>query len=264
MKILKKILLGLAILFVLMIGAGILVYINLNTVIRKTVTTAGPLALGVPVTLEKVSFRPFRGYLELDNLVVGNPAGCKTPSAFSLGKIIIQMEPATVFSNTIHVQQVLIEKPQITFESDFSKGSNLARIQKHLDDFLGAKKKAEAEKSAETKPAKPGKKVVIDDLQVNGTRLYVSILGIPAAPIPLPSIAMKDIGKDKGGVSMGDAVKQVFSEIMSGISKCVTVTGGAVGDAAKGTGKAVSDGAGSLIKGVKGLFGGTSTSKPAK
>ena len=84
-------------------------------------------------------------------------------------------------------------------------------------------------------------------------RLSATLAMGAAAPIPLPSIHLTNIGKEEGqqGASAAEVIKQVFGAISHAITGAVTGTVGLIGGGAK----AVGHGAGKAVDGVKNLFG---------
>ena len=264
-----KILLGVVIVAVVLVGLGLVVlYMNLGTVVKTGIETLGPEVTGAPVHLKKMDLSLLRGKIELDGLVVGNPKGFKTPSAFQLGKVLIRFQPSSLLGNTIHVKQVLIADPQITYEVGGS-GTNIGAIMKNADDFTrrmgGGSGGESGGKPAPSGEKKPGKKVVIDDLRVTGGKvnLSVTLLGGNKLSVPLPEIHKTDIGKDSGGQSMGETIKDVLKSVTDGATQAAgsaaggvknlgSTVGGAVGTEAKSIKKEAKN----ALKAVKGLFGG--------
>ena len=141
-----------------------------------------------------------------------------------------------------------------------------------------------------------GKKVVIDEVIISTAKVRLSITGLggKAAGIPLPTITLKGIGKDTGGVTFAEATAEIVDAVLRGVTDVVASTGklvgegvvavgegalavgegmiddvGAVGeealkgagsaadvatDAVKGNGKVVGSGAKKLIGGVTGFL----------
>ncbi|MFA4945688.1 MAG: AsmA family protein [Lentisphaeria bacterium] len=258
MKRLWKI--ALALLILLAVGL-LLLYAALGMIVKKGITGIGPALTGCPITLEDVQVSPHRGHFELTNLVVGNPEGFKTPRAFALGKVRIEVAPGSLFKDTIHVRELLIEAPEITYELGLA-GSNLGAIQKNVEKVAGGAKPAE--KPAAPAPAKPGKKVIIDKVSINGGKIILGTsLLATGAPIPLPNLQLTDIGKAQQGTSIAEAVKEILAAIIRSVTDVAKGAAGEIGaatqgmgDAARQAGESLKDSASGIIKGVKGIFGG--------
>jgi hypothetical protein len=243
------------------VGIGALVVLLLvslmmfgGAMVKGAVNGFGPVLMGVPVTLEKASFRPLAGKLKLTNLHVGNPEGFKTPALFELGVVNIELNSKSLFSDTILIHKIEVVAPHITYEKSIL-GSNFSELMKQ---FGGDKTKKPEEKSG-------GKKVVIEEMIVTDPALNVSITaaGGHYIPVKLGRVELKDIGKEHGGVTFADALSIIFSVVTSNIENAVLGAGDligsgakAIGNGAQAAGGAVVNGASSVIKGVGGLLGG--------
>ena len=265
-KIIRRALIGLAcFLGVILVILGIVIS-QLNPIVKPAVESYGPKILGVPVTLGKVDFSVLRMRFELCDLVVGNPEGYNTDNAISLGRVLVQVSPASLLTDTIEVKQILVEDPAITYEVGLGN-SNIGTI---LDNLSKDAPEDENEEEPEEPAKEGGKKVVIDEVKVSGgmIKLSAKILQGVAAPVPLPTITLNDIDKEKEeGTSILDATKEVLTKTLTSVvdvsKEAFNKLTDFAGDAAKAVGEGVKDAAGAVGDGlksgfnaVKGLFGG--------
>jgi hypothetical protein len=255
----------------LVTGAVILILVvvlmlSIGSIIKTAVTTAGPKLAGVPIQLEKVSVNPFSGLVHIKGLIIGNPQGFNTPSAMELGEFKLNIAMSSLFSDTIVIRQILINAPQITYEKSL-KSSNLSTLQANLTPKETTAPKTEAAPAPKKKKG-AGKKVIIEDFQLNGAKVNVTItaLGGKTMTLPLPDIKMKDIGKKSGGASPAEVISEVFSSITKAVTEAASSIGDAAGkalkdaggvatDAAKGATDAAKGAADSIKKGLGGLLG---------
>ena len=255
----------------LITGAVILVLIvalmlSLGQIIKAAVNTAGPKLAGVPVHVKTVIVQPFLGIVRMKGLVVGNPAGFNTPSAMELNDFKLNIKMSSLFSEAIVIKEILIDAPQITYEKGL-KSSNLSTLQENLAPKGAAAPKTEAAPAPEKKKG-AAKKVIIEDFQLNGAKVNVTItaLGGKKMTLPLPNIHMKDIGKSSGGANPAEVISEVFNSISKAVVDAVASAGNIAGDALKGAGGAASDAAkgatdaakgaaNSIKKGLGGLLG---------
>jgi uncharacterized protein involved in outer membrane biogenesis len=224
---------------------------GMGTVVKTAVERGGPVLLGVPVTIEKTHFRLLQGIVHLNGFALGNPEGFKTRHAISVNEVAVEFDPKSLFSDTIVIQRIYVKSPEIVYELGLGK-SNIGRILERLEGSEESGKPADKPKPAEDKS---GKNVIIEDFLIEGARVRLSAtlaMGA-AAPIPLPPIHLKDIGKEEGrkGASAAEVVRKVFGAIGHAVTGAVTGTVGLIGDGAK----AVGQGAGKAVEGVKNLFG---------
>lgn len=226
-------------LFVVVLVAIVLILNSFGgRLIQKTVNVAGPAALGVPVSLDKAEFHLLRGNVELKGLKIGNPEGFKTDGIFELGHLKVDLNTRSLLSGVIQIRKILIDAPKITYERGLTS-SNLADLLAGLEkkpDPAGEETPASEEPAPEPAPADEagGTKVIIDELVVRDAQLNVSLTvaqGL-SAPLPLPTITLRDIGKESGGAGFVEVLQKVLGAIL-----------GAVTDVLKGSAKLLGDGA---------------------
>ena len=117
---------------VLLVAGGIYLYSNLGGIIKSVVETYGSEATKAEVTLNSVDLDAALGKAALNKLTVGKPSGFKTPSAFELGSIAVQIDTSTLNSDTIVINSVLIDGPKITYELA-NGGSSVDAIKANVD-----------------------------------------------------------------------------------------------------------------------------------
>lgn len=224
----------------------------LDGIIKTAVEKVGSFVTKCDVTVEDVNLSLLRGELDIVNFKVGNPEGYKTDSLMSIGRIFVAMDRNSVFTDTIRVRKVEIAEPAFTVEVGLGH-TNVGTVLDNVNRLVPAK---DGEKKPEPEPTEGGKKVVIDHVLVNGGKVSVSatILGGNALPIPLPTVELHDIGKEKGGTSMPEAIAEIFQGMLKGVLDVANKALGSVGDAAGAVTEGASDAAKKLTEGVKGIF----------
>ncbi|MGH6621061.1 MAG: hypothetical protein ACREF6_16060, partial [Alphaproteobacteria bacterium] len=200
------------------------------------------------------------GALALRGLVVGNPSGFKTDSAFQLGEISVKVDPSTVTSDTIVVKEVVIAAPHVTYEFA-GGGSNIGTIQKNVEKLAGGGSSASSSSSSEG-----GKKVIIENLYVRDGKVDVSadFLQGQKTGASLPTIHLKDIGKSGGGATPAQVAEQVIAAIGKSATTAVgKLDVGAIKDALGkelgarmgGATDTLKQGTGGVQEGLKGILG---------
>jgi hypothetical protein len=269
----KKILIALAVLVLIIAGGVFYVWQNLGSLIKTAVEEAGTRVTQVKVSLKEADAgNVTSGALALRGLVVGNPSGFKTDSAFQLGEISVKVDPATVTSDTIVIKEVVIGAPHVTYEFAGS-GSNIGTIQKNVEAFAGSG----GGQSTSSSSSSGGKKVIIENLYVRDGKVDVSadFLQGQKTGAALPTIHLKDIGKSGGGATPAQVAEQVIAAISKSATSAVAKLdvgaikdalgkelGAKMGDVQKtmeqGTGGAtdmLKKGTGGAQEGLKGIFG---------
>ena len=154
----------LAVLLVLIAALVFIANFYMGAIVVKAVNTAGPAAVGVPVKLQDANFRLLRGHLTLRGFLLGNPEGFKTDKAITVDEVTIDLDPKSLFSETIVIKRIYIKAPDVTYELGLGK-SNIGRIL----ELAGGSTNEAAAREQEKKPAaeeEGGKKVVIEDLLI--------------------------------------------------------------------------------------------------
>ncbi len=231
------------ILLVVLVGLQ-LALSHMTPVVKKVMETYGPQVTGAPLTVEKVSFSLLQTRFEMTGLVLGNPAGFKTPSSVEVGRVLVKVRPLSLFTDTVHVQQILVEKPAITYEVGLGE-SNIGTILENVNKFTASLEKEEGKKEGASEEDKAGKKVVIDEVSVSGgqVRLSATFLQGGAAPIPLPTVTLHDLGKDKGGIHFVQATQEVLTSVFTSVTQVGKKALETLSNGAQKAGEALEEGA---------------------
>lgn len=252
---LVKILVGLAVVALL---AFVAVFLSLNSIVKQGVLTVGPEVTKVSIALDGVGLSVFSGAGEVKGLVVGNPAGFKTPSAIKLGTASLRVKPASLLGDKIVVESVRVEAPEITFEGDLS-GSNLGKIQQNVDAYvaslLGPGGKAEKQGAPGTKKKLQVDEIIIANAKVN---LSTTLLGGKSATLPLPEIKLANLGQGPDGITPAEVIKVVLTEVttktLTAVSGYLSSGGKLLLDGAKGVGGTTTDAAKGVTKSLGDMF----------
>ena len=237
MNRLLKILGGVFVVFVLLVVA---LELSMDSIVLKGFHAAAPSALGVSATLEDAQVSLVRGKASLRGLHVGNPSGFKTSSLLDLGSIAVRIDTSSLLTDTIVIQSIVVDGLVVTYEKGLFN-SNLGTLLESLS-------------SGEDKPAgetpeggKPSRKVVIEKLVITGGRMNFSVTGAlgAALPIPLPPITLTDLGKEKEGVTVAEAIRRILTAIA-----------GATGTALAGSAHLIGQGLGAVGEGAVAAVGG--------
>ena len=156
----------------------------------------------------------------------------------------VAIDVASILSDKMIIHEILIDAPEITYETAGGK-NNIEALLENINDFVGKSEGGTAE-SKKDASEKNEKKVQINDFMISNAKVNMSatILQGKKLTLPLADIHLKDIGKDDEGASMSDALKQIFAELNSKIA-------GAAAEPLKSMGGTV----GKTVDKIKGLFG---------
>lgn len=205
MRIPRALLWSVAAVVVAAAGALWWVYASRDALIKAAIERFGPQLTGVSVEVASVRLEPLDGRGSIKGLEIGNPKGFKAPHALSLGEMRLAVEPSTIASSVVHVKEISLEAPSITYEQG-PGGDNLSAIEKHIESYLpkpAAGKGGKAEKAAQER------RFIIDRLEVRKAR--VSYGG--ALAVELPDLQMRDLGRKSGGASAAAITRDVWAAV---------------------------------------------------
>ena len=246
----KKILIALGVVVVLAIVAGYVVFSNLGRIIKTGIETAGPKITQTTLTVGSVNVSPSSGSGGIKDFVLGNPEGYKSPYAMKLGEAKLELDPASVLSDKIHIKSIVVTDPHIIIEGGLTD-NNLKKIQANVESFAGAEKSAPAGDSG------PKKKLQVDDFLLSGAKVEVKIgiLGNAIPALTLPDIHLTNLGSGPEGITPGDLAKRVLGEVFGSVFNQVTALAGNLGKGAVDAAKGLGEGAKGALEKIGGGIG---------
>ena len=212
-----------------------------------------PKITGTKFHIERFYVNPWTGAVRINNVKLSNPEGYGEAPAFSMTSLTLDLALTELFSNKLHVKELLIEDPFASYYSHDGV-NNIDAILANVDKALGSKEEKEAEQKEEPEEkAKSQMKVIIDHIRISGTKVKLMENDV-IPPVPIMTIELKDIGKESGGASFDEvwtALSDAFMKGMSGVGDGLGALGGLIGDGAKGLTGAIGEG----TKGVSNALG---------
>jgi len=197
----KKIIIGLVLFVAVAIGV---VFFAFGSILKTGIETAGSSVLGTAVTVNSVGVSALSGSGGISDLRIGNPEGFNEPYAMELGSLDVKVNVGSVFSDTIVIDSIVIQRPEITYETRITSDN----IRTLLENLSGGGDQA----PAETENAEPGKQIIIRDFQMIDPQVNL-VAAIARAPIPLPDIRLQNIGEDNASVTVAEAGRQVLAAL---------------------------------------------------
>ena len=195
----------LAIVILAAAGGAWWLYASRDALIKRAIEYYGPQLTGVGVTVKSVKLEPMDGRGAITRLEVGNPQGFKAPHALTLGEVRLAVDPKTLTSDVVHVREISLDEPSITYERGAS-GDNLSAIQKHIQSQLP---KSRGSPEAKKEQGAPQRKFIVDHVQVRKAK--VSYGGVLTAD--LPDIHLRDLGKKRGGATAAEITDEIWTEV---------------------------------------------------
>ena len=214
---------------IFLIGLVVLLVVALicrDVIVKHAVTRIGSMVTGTKVELDAFSSSLFGGSAEITGFRVGNPEGYQNPEAFRVEKVVVRLNPGSIFTSKIEVIEVSVSGMRVDFGMRLDGSSNLTDIQKNVEQFAGTggAEPAEEQTPAEAQEAESAseKQLVIRLFQVSDSRVSLSSNVLKTtADIPLPPIEMTDVGEGK---TMGETFQELYAQLIVSISKAVAAT----------------------------------------
>ena len=181
------------------------------------------------LSVQKSSIEPPKGLVQINELNLANPPGFSRTHMLAFEEIRIDFSPKSFRTQTIQIEDVLINKPRVSFERQFSV-DNFQIFPEFLMAAINEPKPSFPHRALLTPPPPEtphdGKKVIITHVLIQGGNIHTKISKLPSLPIPLPQIVLTDIGKNEGGTSIQNALTRLYSSFYDRIMNSVSrVTG---------------------------------------
>ena len=256
MKLMLKI--GAVFLLIIVLILGVLGFF-LNSAIKTGIETMGPKMTGTPISLQEADLSLLSGRSQLEGLIVGNPKGFHTDHALKLGLVRVKTDLSSIISDTLVVEEILIESPEIVFEGNLSS-NNIQQIRKHVETFSASDPQGHQGKEEDSTSKR---KVQIHHLTIKNAKvkLSMSFLKGEGLSIELPDIYLKDIGKESSGATWQETTAQVLDKLEATILQNVPNMGERfkrgikeIGESLKKVGPKTEEAVSGVLKGIKGML----------
>jgi hypothetical protein len=164
------------------------------------------------VSVDAVQLRSVDGRGTIRGLVVGNPAGFRTPHALKVGVIDVVVDVRTLADPVVVIKRIVIESPDVIYEKGDGM-TNFDAIQRNIAQSLGPSAPA----PADGKASSPGRKLIVDELIIRNARAQASAatLGGRTVSATLPDITLRHVGRAQGGITpgqLGEVVAKALSQ----------------------------------------------------
>ena len=197
-------------LLLLLIGGGLFLWLNLNSIIKRTVETQSTAQLNLKTELDGAALSLFGGELNLDDLKIASPQGFNAPQMFTLDDADVNVKIGELRGDPVRVQSVTLNRPRLVIEN---QGGS-----------FNFKKAMELMPKSPQKPADQSEplRLVIGELTVVEPSVVVrpGQINIPGIKLPeeitvaIPTITMRNIGTSDDAAN-GAAVKDVVMQVIT-------------------------------------------------
>lgn len=201
MKRVRRLLIGLVSVLIL---AALLVYFNLNRIVRRTIETQATASLDLPTTLDGATLSLFGGHLALNNLQIASPQGYQAPHMLALNQGSVQVSYSQLRQDPIHIPAITLDQPRLVIEQANGK-FNLQVL---------------ADLASKQPPDSQPIRLIIDQLTITNATVILRP-GLPGLDseltVPVPSVELKNIGRGEGAEN-GAALKDVALQVATALA----------------------------------------------
>lgn len=190
MKILMRVLIGIAALVLVVLVAG---FFLLDSIVRGAVEKGGAHATGTQVTLDKADFALTSGKLDLAGLSIHNPEGFQDEPFVSASTIHAAWQNGTIFSDELVIDEIGLDGIAVNLERADGR-TNFGKILEHLKSLGG--------KDGKSEPDEGGSKhsLVVKHVLITNVKATVHLSGIPlaagSAAVTVPKVELHDFHSD--------------------------------------------------------------------
>lgn len=210
MKIFRRIILAVVL---LVIVAIVIVYLNLNRIVKRTVESQATTSLNLQTTLNSAHLSLFGGKLDLNELQIASPPGFSAPHMLELGDSKVAVKYGELRKDPVHIESLTLDKPKLVIEQ--SNGT------------LNFKKAMDLMPPGDSSSQKDSKKLIVDELRVQDAQVVIhpNLPGVPGElTVPVPSILMKNVGTGDGSQN-GAAIKDVVMQVVTALAGSASDSG---------------------------------------
>ena len=191
------------------VGAGLWLRYSLDGYIARTMEDVGSRMAGTRVRVSSVhvSLRTGKGTVRL--VEVANPKGYSSGDALSFGRISLQMKLASLRSDPLVLDELVVDDPHVSYQLASSGKANLDAIRDALQRFSPPSSKGSVSQ----------RRLLIRNVRISGGRIDVDAtpFGGQKQAVDIAPIRMTNVGGPNG--SSPEAVGQ---QIMMAVQRSVT------------------------------------------
>ncbi len=217
----RKILILTGVFVVAVVAVVVFFVTNINSIVKSAIERYGSAAVKTSVRVSSVSLKLTEGSGTIKGLTVANPRGFSSSHVLSLGSISVRIEPRTVTSGVVVIDEVRITAPQVVYEINDSGVSNVDILRKNIESQGPSvpKRSPGAGKAADRE-----KRLHIKKLIVETARADVRVAGLAERQQTLKKIEITDIG-GHAGATPEQATRQILSAILGQVTNEVAQAG---------------------------------------
>jgi hypothetical protein len=211
------------------------------------------------VAVDEVETSVLFGNVQIEGLVVDNPPGFTAPTALRITKARVRVNPTTVFSETLVIEEVVIDGVNLTFEG--SPGRNNLSV---LNDNVRAAHSATGSVATGPPPGsqdRQERRVILREFRLTSGHVTAWLTGGRTISFALPEIRVRDLGTGSGGITpreLAGAIAQVLQQAVTrnvaGVGRLAEQGTRSLEDSAKAFSRSAEQATSKVLGGLSELF----------
>ncbi|WP_339899527.1 hypothetical protein [uncultured Gilvimarinus sp.] len=211
MKASKIILIVLLLIVVAVAGGLYYLFSNLDSLVESGIEKVGTDVTKTQVDVDRVHIELLKGRGEIYGLSIANPPGYSSDNLFQFSEVALQIEPASVRSDVIVLNEVLIDGVTLNAEHDGATGTNVQEILDNVrSQFADGEPKPEAEPQGQTKQLR----FMIEKLSFTNTQMSVISPSFKNRTVTLEGINQSNIGSREEGLTPQELALAIVKPLM--------------------------------------------------
>lgn len=196
----------------LIVGGAFWLRGNLDGLVQSAIAKYGSAMTGATVKVAGVKIKTTDGKGTLTGILVGNPAGFKTPFAVKVDTIELEVDVASLAKEVMLVKKIAVIAPEVIYEKGDAM-TNFDAIQANIATYLGP-----------STNSGPGKKLIVQELTIRSAKAQASaaFMDGKTVSVPLPDITLRDLGKAKGGITPGELGLEITNALEKRLTSAVS------------------------------------------
>ncbi len=182
----------------------IVLYFSQSIAFKHVIEKGGPQLTGTAVEVDRTLISILSGTGSASNLRIANPEGFSEGSAISLEEMDLKLKTLSLFSNTVVIEELTIENPEINYEVSLA-GVNIRVLQRKITGDTSSKlrdiflPKKEPEAATEDVPMS-SREVQINKLVVRGGKISFrsNLLNAGGMSVAVPDFTVDNFTSGKG------------------------------------------------------------------
>ncbi len=220
MKLKNQILAGGGVIVVGLMAIIVYLYTNLDAIVKREIESYGSQLTGTVVRVDSVTLNPTSGEGTIRGLTIANPAGYTAGDAFELDAISVQVQPATLTSDLVVVDKVIVESPRIHYVMSGVKDSNISKIIDNVKASSGGDS-ASSDSSSDSGDSR----MVVRRFSFQGGEMNADSQ-VPLGSdleVKLPGLSLSNVG-GSGGSSPSEVGKEILDAYLTRVVIVVAST----------------------------------------